>query len=167
MYGKSTGNQRIEAWWSILRRQCTDVWIYRFKTIVSTGRINLDDPVHVQCLRLCFLPLIDRDLKRIAQEWNTHRINARKQEGQVAGKPDKMFFLPEKFDAIDKSCEFQCDNIRTIERALHEETDDIQMIEPAFIRLVNLLQPGWRKPETYEEGLILLCNLIIKIRRRS
>ena len=31
IYGKSTGYQRIEAWWSILGRQCTSYWINCFK----------------------------------------------------------------------------------------------------------------------------------------
>lgn len=31
LYGKSVTNQRIEAWWGILRRGCADWWIRFFK----------------------------------------------------------------------------------------------------------------------------------------
>ena len=27
MYGRSVNNQRIEAWWGILRRECAQFWI--------------------------------------------------------------------------------------------------------------------------------------------
>ena len=166
MYGKSTGNQRIEAWWSILRRQCTDIWIARFKAVVSSGRVNLDDNVHIQCLRFCFLPILTRDLQRMALEWNTHRINARKQEGQVSGKPDKMFFVPEDFDSADNSCDVSIEDATKVQEALEEETADLQMINPNFSRMVDLIEPNHTQPTTYEEALRLFCTLIVQLRRR-
>ncbi len=51
LLGKSTTNQRIESWWSILRRQCSQYWINFFKTILEAGVYDDDDPVHTQCLR--------------------------------------------------------------------------------------------------------------------
>ena len=36
-YGKSISNQRIEAFWSQLRRSCTDWWIRYFRQLVDTG----------------------------------------------------------------------------------------------------------------------------------
>ena len=37
MYGRSTANQRIEAWWGILRKQCSDWWIKYFKDLRDAG----------------------------------------------------------------------------------------------------------------------------------
>ena len=34
-YGSSTANQRIEAWWSILRRSRTNWWINYFKDMID------------------------------------------------------------------------------------------------------------------------------------
>jgi len=34
-YGKSVSNQRIEAWWSILGKDCTSWWIDVFKDLRS------------------------------------------------------------------------------------------------------------------------------------
>lgn len=40
MYGKSTANQRVEAWWGLLRKSCTDWWIRFLKDFRSTGLYN-------------------------------------------------------------------------------------------------------------------------------
>ena len=40
MYGKSTANQCIEAWWSILRRQASDRWINFCKNLRDDGLIR-------------------------------------------------------------------------------------------------------------------------------
>ena len=165
MYGKSTGNQRIEAWWSILRHRCTDFWISRFKTIAATGVLNVDDPVHIQCLRFCFLSLLQRDLSRMVIEWNTHRINARKIYGQISGKPDKMYFLPEEFDVHNYGCSFNERAIIRVKEELKQETGHIEMVHPSFVRVVNVLIPEWKTPQSYEEGLQLFCKLIVKIRK--
>ena len=35
--GRSTANQRIEYWWSFLRRECTDYWICLFRSLLDQG----------------------------------------------------------------------------------------------------------------------------------
>ena len=37
IYGKSVSNQRIEAWWGILRKGCSDWWINYFKDMRDCG----------------------------------------------------------------------------------------------------------------------------------
>ena len=37
IYGKSTSNQRIEAWWGRLRQGCADWWIEYFKNLRDSG----------------------------------------------------------------------------------------------------------------------------------
>ncbi|CAC5359736.1 unnamed protein product [Mytilus coruscus] len=48
LYGKSTSNQRIEALWSILRRQNADWWNNFFKDLRQSNLFNDADPLHVQ-----------------------------------------------------------------------------------------------------------------------
>lgn len=45
MYGKSTFDQRIEAWWGVLKKLGIHWWINLFKDIVDTGMFDLDSPV--------------------------------------------------------------------------------------------------------------------------
>lgn len=52
LYGKSTANQRIESWWAMLRRQCTNFWINLFKDMQTIGLLNVTDNAYLQCLRL-------------------------------------------------------------------------------------------------------------------
>jgi hypothetical protein len=43
LFGRSTANQIIEAWWGLLRKSCTDWWIKYFKDLRDTGIYQDDD----------------------------------------------------------------------------------------------------------------------------
>ena len=53
MYGHSTSNQQIEAWWGILRKSCTDWWIRYFKYLRDMGLYNDDDEFERGSFVLC------------------------------------------------------------------------------------------------------------------
>ncbi|XP_074110011.1 uncharacterized protein LOC141534518 [Cotesia typhae] len=76
--GKSTSNQRIESYWSQLRRHGLDFWINLFKDLRERGLYNDSSILHVECLRFCFGHLIRAELKMIRHEWNRHRIRKQK-----------------------------------------------------------------------------------------
>ena len=73
-YGRSVSNQRIESWWSMLRRSCTNWWINFFRDLVEQGIYDLSDVVQVECMRFCFGLIIQNDLDKNRQNWNNHRI---------------------------------------------------------------------------------------------
>jgi hypothetical protein len=50
MYGRSVSNQRIEAWWSQLRKGCTDWWMRHFKELRENGLYSDSNPVQFDCL---------------------------------------------------------------------------------------------------------------------
>ena len=96
MYGRSFANQRIEAWWSILRKMNTDFWINYFKDLRETGLSNDDDIVHVQCLKFCFMSLIREELHHVAELWNLRKIRPQpSNRDSPSGRPDILRFLPE------------------------------------------------------------------------
>ena len=99
-YGPSTGNQRIEAWWSYFRRSRLTWWINFFKDLVDRGVFIPGNTLHEECLWFCFAELIQQDLDFVKIHWNTHYI---RQSGHdtVPGKPDELYFLPENFGASD------------------------------------------------------------------
>ena len=76
MYGRSTANQRIEAWWGILRKQCSDWWIKYFKDLRDAGLFCDDDIVHRECLKFCFMDLLQMESHKVAQLCNRHRIRS-------------------------------------------------------------------------------------------
>ena len=96
MYGRSVSNQRIEAWWSMLRKLNTDFWINYFKDMREIGLYNDDDCLHVECLKFCFMPLIREELHRTAELWNLHRIRPQpSNRDSPSGRPEILYFLPQ------------------------------------------------------------------------
>jgi hypothetical protein len=63
MYGRSVSNQRIEAWWSQLRRGLTDWWIQYFKELRQSGLYCDTNIIHRECLTFCFMDLIRSNLR--------------------------------------------------------------------------------------------------------
>lgn len=95
--GKSTSNQRIESYWSQLRKLGIDFWITLFKAMRDSNLFNDSNPLHVHALRYCFGPLITYDLENIRLEWNNHPIRRQRNSNLLYGKPNYMYYCPEKF----------------------------------------------------------------------
>ena len=94
VYGTSPANQRIESWWSFFRRCHSQGWIDIFELMVDAGEFQPGNLKQIDCLRFCFMWLIQQDLNKIILEWNTHRIRPTAGASGPAGIPDQMYFLP-------------------------------------------------------------------------
>ena len=57
MEGRSTANQRIEYWWSFLRRECTDYWIRLFRRLLDQGDFS-GTFLDVNLMQFCFMHVI-------------------------------------------------------------------------------------------------------------
>ena len=55
--GKSTGNQRIESWWGILRRHSAQYWLDLFKGLVDNGDFN-GDFIDKSLVQFCYTSLL-------------------------------------------------------------------------------------------------------------
>ena len=60
MFGSSSANQRIEAWWSIMRRSRMNWWM-------NVGHFDWSIGYHVDALRFCFMGLIQSELDDIVE----------------------------------------------------------------------------------------------------
>jgi len=60
--GTSSSNQRIEQFWRKLRVSFTVFWRNQFKDMADRGLLNINDRIHLEVLRFCFMPIIQRDL---------------------------------------------------------------------------------------------------------
>ncbi|XP_014675079.1 PREDICTED: uncharacterized protein LOC106815162 [Priapulus caudatus] len=94
-YGTSPANQRIECWWSFLRRGRSSWWIDLFKSLVLNGEVELGSELQRECLWFCYNRLIQDDLDHVKLHWNTHRIRPSR-HGTVPGIPDVLYFLPQQ-----------------------------------------------------------------------
>lgn len=57
IYGRSPANQRIEAWWSILRKHCSQFWINLFQQIKDDGQFDGGE-LDKSLIQFCFMPII-------------------------------------------------------------------------------------------------------------
>lgn len=162
VYGRSTANQRIESWWAMLRRQCTNSWMNMFKDMQTLGLLNVQDKVHIECLRFCFMDLLQGDLEIMRDEWNTHHISTKRQTQGVSGKPDKMYFLPEEFEAQDYATTASLDEVQPIVETLEHE-DCNQPVSKEFVQFANSVCPGLEMPRNVSEAKVLFAFIVQKV----
>ena len=94
-YGTSPANQRIEGWWSFLRRNRSGWWMDFFKNLIEQEIFSPGNELQQECLWACFAQLIQNDLNLVKNNWNTHSIRKSRYD-TISGKPDELFFLPER-----------------------------------------------------------------------
>lgn len=99
-YGTSTRNQRIENWWSHMRKMRTHWWINFFKDMCSSGILNLDNEVEKECLWFCFNGVLSDDLQKVKTSWNSHHIRPSRHDS-VSGCPDVLFYFPQRSGGVD------------------------------------------------------------------
>lgn len=92
--GTSVHNQRAECFNSILKRTWIKKWLTTFEAMMESGILELDNPVHINCLQYSHLPLLQRDLKTEQTVWNTHDIRKQRNAPGPFGKPDLLFTSP-------------------------------------------------------------------------
>ena len=161
MFGKSTSNQRIEAWWGRLRQGCADWWIEFFKDLRDSGLYCDDNIIHCECLKFCFMDVIQSELHRAAKEWNIHRIRPSSNVESPAGKPDVMYFIPESVDAQDYVTPVDMDEIEIAED-MCAERPQAKGCSPYFRELAEIIMEdeGMELATTAEEALQLYFDLL-------
>jgi len=144
IYGTSPGNQRIECWWSFFRRNRSQWWINLFEDLMHFGAYDPSVPKHVDCLRFCFMHVIQIDLDDVRRAWNTHRIRPSRDARCPAGLPDELFYLPPP-PAVDcmirNAPPLPAEVTDELEEPRVCDTDDLQ---DYFIYLCNMY--GWHHP---------------------
>lgn len=110
--------------------------------------------LHKKCLQLCFGPLLKHDLKCCMKLWNEHKI--RKQAGQyfVGGRPDVLFYWPEKFGATDCKKSLDVDE-SVIDNLLWECAREPVLFDLQFAAKVVQVYPEAEVPTTPEEAVVL------------
>ena len=73
-YAALPRNQRIEAWWSFLRKNWSNWWINFFKDLIERENLNITDPIQRECIWFCFSNLIQSSLDEVKESWNTHNL---------------------------------------------------------------------------------------------
>lgn len=95
MFGSSVHNQRIERFWSYLRRVLLDDYRDLFKDYVEGGIIDTSNNIHLECLTFCFMPALRCELDSVFKSWNSHRVRQMNHSGCPSGIPLLLFDNPE------------------------------------------------------------------------
>lgn len=162
MYGRSVANQRIEAWWSTLRKMNTDFWINYFKDLRENGLYSDDDILHVHCLKFCFMPLIREELHRVAELWNLHRIRPQSSNrDSPCGRPDILYFLPELNSRVSYIHDVTLDDIEIAEEMCCAQNTLDNSFE-VFKELAEMIMTDedLQVPSNPDEALELYLNLL-------
>ncbi|CAG9825749.1 unnamed protein product [Phaedon cochleariae] len=74
LYGTSPSNQRIEAWWAILRKHHSQYWMNVFQVLKEDGLFS-GSFLEKALVQFCFMRIIPDELDDVVTEWDTHRLS--------------------------------------------------------------------------------------------
>ena len=72
-----------------------------FKDMQDTSSFGVTNHVHVECLRYCFMEVIQTELDRVVQHWNLHEIRSQRHSDIPSGKHGLLYYVPEIFGGRD------------------------------------------------------------------
>lgn len=157
--GRSTHNQRIEAYWRQFRQHMGDFYIHLFKSMENKGLINIADPLHIQCLRYAFGDLIQEDLLLTMKEWNEHHIRKQQNRNIPGGKPDELYKCPEKFGTTDFKKEVNLEQMEDLYRFCKKPV----LVAPDFKAVTDELRRNISQPRCAEDAYNLYRHLLKEV----
>ena len=160
-YVTSTSNQRIECQWSHFRKQRSSWWIDFFNDLIESDILNLTIDLHKEALWFCFAELIQGDLDKVKDYWNSHRIRKSKY-ALIAGVPDMMYFLPEEFGRSDCLFQVSTEKVMEMENMLQQRIEENDETDPIFEEYFQYVMEnnGLQHPTTALEAGILFEKLL-------
>ena len=122
-YGSSPANQRIEGWWSFLKRSRSSWWINLFKNMCESGALELGKSFHMENLWFCYSKVIQKELDQVRDHWNSHYIRQSRHD-TIPGVPDILYYLPERTGGTDCLVPLSDEQVRAVEPQCYLERDE-------------------------------------------
>ena len=72
--GRSTHNQRIERLWRDVYGDCLSLFYQIFQYLEMHNMLDVDDEIHIWCLHMVYLPIINQYLKIWKASWVHHPL---------------------------------------------------------------------------------------------
>ncbi len=121
---------------------------------------NETDIFHRECLRFCFMDVIQAELNRIRHDWNRHNINkSRKNEHVPTGRPHMIYSDPERYNTRSYHR-----NINQVDINFLKQQFPFEFMEhgtlPDFVNLFHQMKPRLRMPRNATEGKALYLELL-------
>lgn len=73
--GKSVHNQRIERLWCDVNRVIVSRFLNIFLFLEQSGILDPTDEVHLFCLHLVYIPLVNNAINQFIGQWNNHPVS--------------------------------------------------------------------------------------------
>lgn len=86
LYGTSQHNQRIESWWSQLRKHQSQFWLNLFNKLKNDGYFDGSD-ADKGLIQFCFTGIIKEELREVVFTWNNHLIQKSRNAIAPTGRP--------------------------------------------------------------------------------
>ena len=155
IYGPSTSNQRIESWWSQLKKSWSTWWINFFKDLIDQGHLNTGNILESECLWFSFSNLLQKELDEFRDHWNTHYIR-RSRHDTIPGRPDELYYLPEGVNAENHIHPIDDEQYQDMLNYCAEDQEDIYL--EYFMHIFT--ESGFSQPNTWHDALNLYHNLL-------
>lgn len=158
--GRSTANQRIEAYWSQLVKDGPGWWINFFKDLRDLNLFNDSDPVQVECIRFCFMHILRKELHQVAELWNQHIISSSKfgNSSGPRGRPDCLYFLPHLYGTENYQTAIASNELEEFDHSTMCPADVCDEFKEFALCIMDEL--GWQTPENVKEALDLYIKFI-------
>ncbi|XP_041935212.1 uncharacterized protein LOC121697653 [Alosa sapidissima] len=145
--GTSVHNQRAECFNSMLKRTWIKKWLTRFEGMMESGILELDNPVHINCLQYTHLEMLQEDLNIERTVWNSHDIRKQRHAPGPFGKPDVMYNSPPPGFA-DMLCPVDDDLLDFSQQIVSEENEHLRVANEEFQDLCGAILANSRFPHT-------------------
>lgn len=163
-YGRSVSNQRIEGWWSQLRRSSTDWWMTYFKNLVFEGHYDTSDPIQVECILYTYAPLLLAELENMKLTWNNHRIRPSynfEANLRPAGRPNILYNTPGQ-NIINYKHQLDNEDMQVVEQLCCNTVPEDFICSKQFFELATILmnENNLSLPFNHEQAFILYKELL-------
>jgi len=166
IFSRSVSNQRIENWWSHMRRGYAGWIINYFKDLVAENILLPGNFVHMECVWFVFSKFLQKQLDSIVEQWNTHYIR-KSRNHTIGGVPDEMYYMPENFDYEHQGSLLVSEDLDDVlqQKNIYDEAEgailinmDCQRYFQYVVSCENLPYP----PDTWEEAKLVFQSIIEK-----
>lgn len=166
LFSRSVSNQRIENWWSHMRRGFSGWIINFFKDLVAEGSLLPGDHLHKQCVWFVFSGFLQQQLDEVMRQWNSHYI--RSQPRIISGVPNEMYYLPENFGFLKCGIEIDNHDINTVleQRDVFTDANNAIMTDEdleKYFRYVVMCEKLSFPPNTWDEARQVFKTIIEKV----
>ena len=143
--------------WSYLHRSRTTWWMNFFKDLVHQNNLNTGNGFQQDCWSFCFTELIQNDLDKTLEHWNTHKIRKSRND-TISGRPNALYFLPQKHGgSANLLLNIPEEQINYARNHLVEKNEDMDN----FVYFQYVVDTcGFSKPTNWREGLELFEQLL-------